>query len=113
MTAIIEELNENHGAHLELEVINNKLPVKSNPNSSFIKLVKEVGTKFLKHDYPLMHVAGGTDAATFLKGNSNLQVAVIGPGNNTSHMVDEYVNKDTYLKCIKFYKEVIKDFLNE
>lgn len=111
LTAIIEELNENHGTHLELEVINNKLPVKSNPNSSFIKLVKEVGTKFLKQDYPLMHVAGGTDAATFLKGNPNLQVAVIGPGNNTSHMVDEYVNKDIYLKCIEFYKEVIKDFL--
>lgn len=111
LTAIIEELNKNHGTHLELEVINNKLPVKSNPNSSFIQLVKEVGTKFLKQDYPLMHVAGGTDAATFLKGNPNLQVAVIGPGNNTSHMVDEYVNKDIYLKCIEFYKEVIKDFL--
>ena len=111
LEAIIEELNKKHGTRLELEVINNKLPVKSDPNSSFIKLVKELGEKYLMQDYPLRAVAGGTDAATFLKGNPNLQVAVVGPGNNTSHMVDEYVNKEIYLKCIEFYKEVIKEFL--
>lgn len=111
LNAIIDNLNTNHGTQLELEVINNKLPVKSNPNSPFIKLVKEMGKKYLMQDYPLMHVAGGTDAATFLKDNPNLQVAVIGPGNNTSHMVNEYVDKDIYLKSIDFYKGIIKEFL--
>uniref|UniRef100_UPI00254BF2B9 M20/M25/M40 family metallo-hydrolase n=1 Tax=Lactococcus petauri TaxID=1940789 RepID=UPI00254BF2B9 len=105
LKVIIDDLNQNQGTHLELEVINNKFPVKSDPKSPFIQLVKESGSKYLKQDYPLMHVAGGTDAATFLKGNPNMQVAVIGPGNNTSHMKDEYVRKDIFLRCIDLYKD--------
>ncbi|SMC16807.1 Peptidase family M20/M25/M40 [Clostridium acidisoli DSM 12555] len=111
MNNIITDLNNNYGTNLRMEVLNNKLSVKSDPKSDFIQLVKKLGNKHLEQPYPLLHVAGGTDAATFIKSNSDLQVAVIGPGNNTSHMINEYVDKDIYLKSIEFYKDIIIEFL--
>ncbi|MEJ1308111.1 M20/M25/M40 family metallo-hydrolase [Latilactobacillus sakei] len=54
---------------------------------------------------------GGTDAAHFAKNNPNLPVAVVGPGNDTSHMIDEYVDEEMYLKHIDFFKAVMTDYL--
>ncbi|EPE2274790.1 ArgE/DapE family deacylase [Enterococcus faecalis] len=112
LNKIIADLNTKEDVQLSLEVLNNQSPVKSDTNSEFIKLVKLLGSEYLEQEYPLMHVAGGTDAATFIKANPSLQVAVVGPGNNTSHMVDEFVDKDIFLKSIDFYKAVMKEYLN-
>lgn len=112
LNKIIADLNNKADVQLSLEVLNNQSPVKSDVHSEFIELVKHLGRTYLEQEYPLMHVAGGTDAATFIKANPDLQVAVVGPGNNTSHMIDEFVDKDIYLKSINFYKAIMKEYLS-
>lgn len=47
-----------------------------------------------------MRCFGGTDAAQHLSRITGLPVAVVGPGNDTSHMIDEYVDEEMYLKHI-------------
>lgn len=111
LNEIIEKLNQEDGIELKFEVINDQSPVKSNPESSFIKLVQKLGSKNLAQAYPLMHVAGGTDAAHLTQGNTNLPVAVVGPGNDSSHMIDEYVDEDMFLRHIEFFKDVITNYL--
>lgn len=111
LNEIIDQLNQEDGVELKLEILNDQAPVKSNPESSFIKLVQELGAKNLEQAYPLMHVAGGTDAAHFTQDNSDLPVAVVGPGNDTSHMIDEYVDEDMFLRHIEFFKDVITNYL--
>ena len=111
LNAIIAELNQQTDMNLALTVINNQPPVKSNPQAPFIQSVQKIGAQKLSQAYPLMHVAGGTDAAHFAKNNPNLPVAVVGPGNDTSHMIDEYVDEEMYLKHIDFFKAVMTDYL--
>ncbi|MFZ2943217.1 MAG: M20/M25/M40 family metallo-hydrolase [Latilactobacillus curvatus] len=111
LNTIIAELNQQADMNLELTVINNQPPVKSNPQAPFIQAVQKIGAQKLSQAYPLMHVAGGTDAAHLAKHNPDLPVAVVGPGNDTSHMIDEYVDEEMYLKHIDFFKAVMLDYL--
>ena len=111
LNTIIAELNQQVDMNLELTVINNQPPVKSNPQAPFIQAVQKIGAQKLSQAYPLMHVAGGTDAAHLAKHNPDLPVAVVGPGNDTSHMIDEYVDEEMYLKHVDFFKAVMLDYL--
>ncbi|KRM23642.1 ArgE/DapE family deacylase [Latilactobacillus graminis] len=111
LNAIITELNQQPDMQLQLTVINQQASVKSDPQSPFIQLVQKIGQEKLAQAYPLMHVAGGTDAAHFTQGHASLPVAVVGPGNDSSHMIDEYVDTQMYLKHIDFFKAIMTDYL--
>lgn len=54
--------------------------------------------------------AGASDGSEFLHGKGNFTIAEIGPGNNTQHQTDEYVEIDIFHKSVDFYKQVAKEF---
>ena len=58
---------------------------------------------------------GTTDASSLLGDNpNNVDLAIVGPGITImAHQVDEYIEKDMYLKYIDIYKDVAVKYLGK
>nr|WFO00603.1 M20/M25/M40 family metallo-hydrolase [Staphylococcus aureus] len=68
-----------------------------------------------KDDIFVSALVGATDASSFLGDNkNNVDLAIFGPGNPLmAHQIDEYIEKDMYLKYIDIFKEASIKYLKE
>lgn len=110
---IIIALNKVADMNLELNVLRQLDPVVTSKDSSIIKLVSLYGPEFFKQQITLRTVAGTTDAATFISENNRMDIAQMGPGNDSSHMANEYIFKQDFLDYIDFIKKIIISYLND
>lgn len=80
-------------------------------NLATMKLPIEGDLSEFKEPIP-MSIGGGTDAAQFIKGHENLQIAVYGPGiAPLNHKIDERIDIGQYIDFIEVYKKSIEKFL--
>ncbi|CDR28881.1 ArgE/DapE family deacylase [Staphylococcus schweitzeri] len=101
---------------LKLEIPSNHRPVTSDKNSKLIAAIKDVASSYVeKDDIFVSALVGATDASSFLGDNkNNVDLAIFGPGNPLmAHQIDEYIEKDMYLKYIDIFKEVAIKYLKE
>lgn len=101
---------------LTLEIPSNHRPVTSDKNSKLIAAIKDVASSYVeKDDIFVLALVGATDASSFLGDNkNNVDLAIFGPGNPLmAHQIDEYIEKDMYLKYIDIFKEVAIKYLKE
>lgn len=105
---IVDRLNaSDEKMNLELHIDRSTLPVFSDKNSKIVTTAYDEAQKGFGREFPLVGSPGGTDAAEFVRGNPDMQVILLGPGNDTAHQVDEYVEIDEYLRMIDVYKNII------
>ena len=108
---LIDKLNQaDPRMKLELKVLSSNLPVKTELDSDFIKLVKASYKDVLGVNIVAVGAPGGTDASQFVEANPDLDVVVAGPGNESAHQVNEFVFEDDYLKYIDIYKTMARRF---
>lgn len=109
---IIDQLNQDSHINLNL-TYDSKLPVISDADSRLIQVVRKVTSTTIDEPMPAIPLAVslGTDASELSRGNDHMQVAIIGPGNNTAHQANEYVTKKMYFEIIATYKEIAKMYL--
>ena len=110
---IINDVNSNK---LSLEIPSNHRPVTSDKNSKLITTIKDVASSYVdKDDIFVSALVGATDASSFLGDNKdNVDLAIFGPGNPLmAHQIDEYIEKDMYLKYIDIFKEASIQYLKE
>jgi len=108
---LIDKLNQaDPRMKLELKVLSSNLPVKTELDSDFIKLVKASYKDVLGVNIAAVGAPGGTDASQFVQANPDLDVVVAGPGNESAHQVNEFVFEDDYLKYIDIYKTMARRF---
>lgn len=53
----------------------------------------------------------GTDASQFKERNQDVDVIILGPGNDTAHQTDEYVDLDSFYSFIRLYKQIAINYL--
>lgn len=111
LQSMVVETNHENGAQLKLIILGNKRPVVTNPNDPFVQLVAKVGQKVRGHQMVLRGSSAGTDASELTKSNPNMKVVIFGPGNETLHRPNEYVDLNRYFKFIEIYKEIAKQYL--
>jgi succinyl-diaminopimelate desuccinylase len=111
MQELIAELNQKETYDLTLTIEANKISVKSDKDSEIAKIAQSVVKKQVNVDIPMVGVSGTTDAAEFTKGKQVFPVIIFGPGNETPHQVDEYVEVENYLEMIDIYKEMAVTYL--
>ncbi|HHC6355844.1 TPA: ArgE/DapE family deacylase [Staphylococcus aureus] len=102
---IINDVNSNK---LSLEIPSNHRPVTSDKNSKLITTIKDVASSYIEQgEIFVSALVGATDASSFLGDNKdNVDLAIFGPGNPLmAHQIDEYIEKDMYLKYIDIFKE--------
>ncbi|HFV7294920.1 TPA: ArgE/DapE family deacylase [Staphylococcus aureus] len=101
---------------LSLDIPSNHQPVTSDKNSKLITTIKDVASSYVdKDDIFVSALVGATDASSFLGDNKdNVDLAIFGPGNPLmAHQIDEYIEKDMYLKYIDIFKEASIKYLKE
>ncbi|HHC8863358.1 TPA: ArgE/DapE family deacylase [Staphylococcus aureus] len=110
---IINDVDSNK---LSLDIPSNHRPVTSDKNSKLITTIKDVASSYVEQDEIFVSVlVGATDASSFLGDNKdNVDLAIFGPGNPLmAHQIDEYIEKDMYLKYIDIFKEASIKYLKE
>lgn len=110
---IINDVNTNK---LSLEIPSNHRPVTSDKNSKLITTIKDVASSYIEQgEIFVSALVGATDASSFLGDNKdNVDLAIFGPGNPLmAHQIDEYIEKDMYLKYIDIFKEASIQYLKE
>ncbi|HCD1780553.1 TPA: ArgE/DapE family deacylase, partial [Staphylococcus aureus] len=101
-------INDVDSQKLSLDIPSNHRPVTSDKNSKLITTIKDVASSYVdKDDIFVSALVGATDASSFLGDNKdNVDLAIFGPGNPLmAHQIDEYIEKDMYLKYIDIFKE--------
>ena len=106
-----EELAAEFNKDGERIVVTNTMDLESvftDGKSSFVEHMVEVGEKALGWELPIIGSPGVTDAANLLKDKDpSFGFAMLGPGETRmAHKVDEYVDKDIYVKFTKIIQEV-------
>lgn len=106
-----EELAAEFNKDGERIIVTNTMDLESvftDGKSSFVKHMVEVGEKALGWELPIIGSPGVTDAANLLKDKDpSFGFAMFGPGETRmAHKVDEYVDKDIYVKFTKIIQEV-------
>ncbi|PZJ36676.1 succinyl-diaminopimelate desuccinylase [Staphylococcus aureus] len=110
---IINDVDSNK---LSLDIPSNHRPVTSDKNSKLITTIKDVASSYVEQDEIFVSaLVGATDASSFLGDNKdNVDLAIFGPGNPLmEHQIDEYIEKDMYLKYIDIFKEASIKYLKE
>ncbi|HEG9013363.1 TPA: ArgE/DapE family deacylase [Staphylococcus aureus] len=110
---IINDVDSNK---LSLDIPSNHRPVTSDKNSKLITTIKDVASSYVEQDEIFVSaLVGATDASSFLGDNKdNVDLAIFGPGNPLmAHQIDEYIEKDMYLKHIDIFKEASIKYLKE
>ncbi|WP_437272823.1 ArgE/DapE family deacylase [Staphylococcus aureus] len=110
---IINDVDSNK---LSLDIPSNHRPVTSDKNSKLITTIKDVASSYVEQDEIFVSaLVGTTDASSFLGDNKdNVDLAIFGPGNPLmAHQIDEYIEKDMYLKYIDIFKEASIKYLKE
>ncbi|HDS3907473.1 TPA: ArgE/DapE family deacylase [Staphylococcus aureus] len=110
---IINDVDSNK---LSLDIPSNHRPVTSDKNSKLITTIKYVASSYVEQDEIFVSaLVGATDASSFLGDNKdNVDLAIFGPGNPLmAHQIDEYIEKDMYLKYIDIFKEASIKYLKE
>lgn len=110
---IIAELNKKTGFNLAITYSFPEEAIPGSPDSPIIQIAKEVHSKYWEQPAAITGSLGANDGAEFLQAKGSFDSIVIGPGSNTSHQSNEYMDIDSYLKAIDFYQDFALTFLSK
>ena len=101
------------GAKVDLDVYMSEPSIETNGQSKFIKLAQKIGAEFVGKAIPTFALNPVTDASNLIidKG-PDFPLAIFGPGNDTPHQVNEYVDQEMYLKFVDIYIALFSAYLN-
>lgn len=112
MKELVHEQNET-GAEITMDIYMSQPSVETNSSSSLVELSKTLGTKYAGFKVEAVAIPPVTDASNLLKGKSkSFPLAIFGPGSDTPHKVDEYVDKQMYLDFTRLYVDLFTSYLN-
>lgn len=111
---LIAELNQKDGYNLSIRYSFPEEAMPGKKDAPLIKLMEKVhGEIFPDRSVKAIGQSGASDGSEFLHGKGDFTIAEIGPGGNTQHQVNEYVDLDTFHKSVDYYKQVAKEFFEE
>ncbi|WP_270333228.1 ArgE/DapE family deacylase [Ligilactobacillus acidipiscis] len=80
--------------------------------NEYVTTAKSMLTDILGHPVKIVGEPGATDASNFVKSPTAPTMIVVGPGNDSVHQIDEYVDVDEYLAAAEFYERFAKKYLS-
>ncbi|MFD0898684.1 ArgE/DapE family deacylase [Loigolactobacillus binensis] len=111
VTDLVAQLNQQPENNLTLTYHYPESPLPGNAQAPFVQLFRRVASHTLGQQVAVVGDSGATDASEFIRAAQKFPVVIFGPGNNSSHQVDEYVAIKDYLAAITIYQQVILQFL--
>lgn len=110
LEALIDRLNQEPGVQLELSYSYPEEAIPGDPQAPLVQLAKQISDDVCQHETQIVGSGGANDGAEFLRAKADFTSIEIGPGSDTSHQVDEYIELDDYLQAITFYETLVPAF---
>lgn len=111
LNEIIDSFNQKSGYNLKLEVNFSGYPVKNNPDADIVSVAQQASQDELGYKLDLKSLSMGTDASQYKARKNDLDVIILGPGNDTAHQTDEYIDLDSFYAFIRLYKQIAINYL--
>lgn len=102
---IIDQLNKRPGYHLTINYTFPEEPMAGDPHSDLLQLAQHISQEMFGFTPKPEAGSGANDAQEFTQAKKKFTAILIGPGSNTSHQPNEFVNLDAYYNAIAFYKK--------
>lgn len=102
---ILKKLQEKLNGSIDIEVLLQSQPHQSDPNSKYIKLLKEKIKEVRDFDAPLFRAHGESDARYFTE--AGFEGIEFGPIGGNHHALDEWVD----IQSLNDYYQILKSFL--
>ena len=113
---LVDEINQTgNGARLELKITNYAKAMLAPRDSKLIQLSQKLAPVAFpaENKLPTVALSSGTDAGSFFGRNPKLAIAIVGPGNDSGHEIDENMDKATFLRAPEFYYQLVKEYFAE
>lgn len=78
----------------------------------YVTTAQTILTEIVGHPVKIVGEPGATDASNFVKSPTAPTMLVVGPGNDSVHQIDEYVDVAEYLAAAEFYERFAKKYLS-
>lgn len=113
IAGLVAELNQQPDVKLAVEYSFPEEAIPGDPASPIIKCAQRVYQQLLGKKIKVTGSSGANDGAEFLQAKGSFNSIEIGPGSDSSHQSNEYVELPTYLQAIEFYQKFALAFLQE
>lgn len=101
------------GAKLKLDIYMSQPSIQTTGDSRFVHLAQQIGSQYAGQAVPTFALNPVTDASNLVVDKGpQFPLAVFGPGNDTPHQVDEYVDRQMYLNFIDLYTKLFTTYLD-
>ncbi|MCI1633879.1 MAG: ArgE/DapE family deacylase [Liquorilactobacillus nagelii] len=108
---LLAELNQQSDVKLAVEYSFPEEAIPGDPQSPIIKAAQLTAQKVLGRTFKIAGSSGANDGAEFLQAKGTFNSIEIGPGSDSSHQSNEYVELPIYLQAIEFYQKFALEFL--
>lgn len=113
LNSLVAELNEKPGYQLSIEYSYPEEAVPGDKDAPLIKLMEKVHDELFDNEVHAVGESGASDASEYVRAKGDFTIAEIGPGGNTQHQTDEYVDLEVYHKSVEYYKRVALEFFGK
>lgn len=108
---IVDDLNTSDPKmKLKIEFIYPEVPIINGENL-LTKLAQKISEQYFDQILPVESSSGANDGSEFVQAKKQFPIILVGPGNNSSHGYDEYVDIAQYLNSINYLKDVAEQFV--
>ncbi|MFT9050943.1 ArgE/DapE family deacylase [Liquorilactobacillus nagelii] len=108
---LLAELNQQSDVKLAVEYSFPEEAIPGDPQSPIIKAAQLTAQEVLGRTFKIAGSSGANDGAEFLQAKGTFNSIEIGPGSDSSHQSNEYVELPIYLQAIEFYQKFALEFL--
>ncbi|MBN7274963.1 ArgE/DapE family deacylase [Ligilactobacillus pobuzihii] len=109
---VVEQINQmpQHKFDLQYDYLGEA--VDGDLKGEYVTTAQSMLTDILGHPVKIVGEPGATDASNFVKSPTAPTMIVVGPGNDSVHQIDEYVDVAEYLAAAEFYERFAKKYLS-
>ncbi len=109
---VVEQVNQipQHKFDLQYDYLGEA--VDGDLKGEYVTTAQSMLTDILGKPVKIVGEPGATDASNFVKSPTAPTMIVVGPGNDSVHQIDEYVDVAEYLAAAEFYERFAKKYLS-
>lgn len=113
LEGLVRELNDQPGFNLKLTYSFPEEAIPGRPDAPLVKLAQKIGHQITGKKVTPVGSGGANDGAEFLRAKGNFTSIVYGPGTDTSHESDEYIDLPQFLQATQLYQKLALAFFEK
>ena len=110
LNQLVDRLNQQPQHQLKLQFSYPEEAMSGSKDSALVKLIGKVHEELLASPVRPAGQTSASDGSEFLHAKGKFDIALIGPGNDSKHQTDEYVDLTAFYQASRFYQQLAQAF---